>query len=192
VETSFNSDASDEYIGRSPARTRLALPASLAVAILTPFISWMTGSNVCTVREAAVSDAAAIARLVTQLGYPSSTDDMTGRLHALGARPEYVTMVAEQSGTIVGLVGAYVAHGLELNGAYGKLTGLVVDDASRGCGIGRLLIESIEQWLLERDVTVVILTSGKHRTDAHQFYRRLGYEDTGLRFIKRLSASTSS
>jgi GNAT superfamily N-acetyltransferase len=53
-------------------------------------------------------------------------------------------------------------------------------------GIGRRLMERIEAWLRDHGATRLTLTSGKQRTEAHRFYRRLGYEETGLRFVKRL------
>lgn len=142
--------------------------------------------NDLAIRPAKKTDAADLSRLVSQLGYPSTEQDMAERLRALAGQPEYVLFVAEASGRIVGLVGAFLGYALEFNGPWGRLMGLVVDEPFRGRGIGRRLMERIEAWLRDHGATRLTLTSGKQRTEAHRFYRRLGYEETGLRFVKRL------
>jgi GNAT superfamily N-acetyltransferase len=138
------------------------------------------------IREIQPTDAPDVARLVTQLGYPSSENEIAQRLTVLARLPEYVFFVAEWKGRIVGLVGAYMDYALEFSGPCGQLTGLVVDEPFRGRGIGRRLMEWIEGWLRDCGTARLTLTSGKQRIDAHTFYRRLGYDETGLRFAKRL------
>jgi GNAT superfamily N-acetyltransferase len=142
--------------------------------------------NDLAIREVKTTDAADLARLVSQLGYPSTEQDMAERLEALAGQPEYVLFVAEETGRIVGLVGAFLGYALEFSGPWGRLMGLVVDEPFRGRGIGRRLMVRIEGWLRDQGATRLTLTSGKQRTEAHRFYRHLGYEETGLRFVKRL------
>jgi GNAT superfamily N-acetyltransferase len=137
-------------------------------------------------RPAATADAGAIAALVTQLGYPTSPAEMEQRLHRLLVRPEYISVVAAFSGEIAGLAAAYVGHALEFDSPYGQLIGLVVDERWRGRGIGRLLMERMEDALRDRGATMLILTSGSRREDAHKFYEHIGYRPTGVRFAKRL------
>ena len=79
-----------------------------------------------------MSDSAAIASLVTQLGYPTAPQQMEARLRKLLSRPEYATLVAESSEEVVGMVGAYFNHGLQFDSSYGRLIGLVVDGRWRG------------------------------------------------------------
>ena len=67
-----------------------------------------------------------------------------------------------------------------------RITGLVVVARWRGRGIGRLLMNHMERWCKNRGAHSLILTSGNHRVDAHKFYAAIGYNATGLRFIKRL------
>jgi GNAT superfamily N-acetyltransferase len=101
-------------------------------------------------------------------------------------RADYVTFVAEAADVVVGLVGAYLGCALEFTEPYGRLTGLVVDEQWRGRGIGSLLLAKVEGWLSGKGASLVTLTSGKHRIESHVFYGKLGYEETGLRFAKRL------
>jgi GNAT superfamily N-acetyltransferase len=138
------------------------------------------------IREVTPADAPDLARLITQLGYPTSRDGIEKRMAVLARLPGHGIFVAERNGRIVGLVGAYLDYALEIDGAYGRLMGLVVDEAFRGRGIGARLMEWIEGWLRDRGATRLTLTSGKQRIDAHRFYRNLGYEETGLRFARPL------
>ena len=138
------------------------------------------------IREAETHDASAIASLITQLGYPVSTEEMAGRVKILFSMPQYMTFVAEAGGDVVGLVGAYMGYSLEFSGMYGRLTALVVDEKCRGQRIGKLLIDKIETWLAEQGALLVVLTSSSHRKGSHEFYRHNGYKDTGISFTKRL------
>lgn len=133
-----------------------------------------------------LADAPGIARLVTQLGYPASPQEMEARLKTLLSRRDYRLFVAETQECLVGMIGAYVACALEFTPPYGRLIGLAVEEGYRRSGIGRLLMDQIEGWLREQGAVLLLITSGKQRTQAHAFYRRLGYVETGLRFAKKL------
>ena len=138
------------------------------------------------IRTATLSDAPSVAHLVSQLGYQTTAAQMESRLQAMLARTEYVLFLAETNHTVIGLVGAYLTLGLELDGPYGRLGGLVVDEGWRGQGIGKRLLGAVEGWLKRRGASLLLITSGLHRAEAHGFYRHLGYEETGLRFAKKI------
>ncbi len=140
----------------------------------------------CSIREAETTDAASIASLVTQLGYPSTPRDMAGRLRILLSLPEYRIFVAEAGGEIVGLVGAYMGYSLEFSGMYGRLITLIVNENHRGAGIGRRLIARIEDWIKDQGGLLAVVTSSNHRADSHRFYENKGYLNTGVRFTKKL------
>jgi GNAT superfamily N-acetyltransferase len=146
----------------------------------------MPGSSDFLIRAARHADAPAVARLVTQLGYPVSSEEMGDRLKTLRSRRDYRLFVAEIAGTVVGLVGGYLAYALEFTPPYGRLIGLVVEEQWRGRGIGRRLMSRIEGWMQAQGAVQLLITSGKQRTRAHEFYKQLGYVETGLRFYKQL------
>lgn len=139
-----------------------------------------------TIRAVTDADAPSLARLITQLGYPTSEAEIRSRLAAFAGNPDYAVWVAELGGRVVGLTGVFLHYAIEFDGAYGRLLGLVVDESYRGRGIGKRLLEEVEAWLKERGVKKLTLTSGRQRKEAHVFYRRLGYAETGLRFVKDL------
>ncbi|MBN1814147.1 MAG: GNAT family N-acetyltransferase, partial [Anaerolineae bacterium] len=69
-----------------------------------------------------------------------------------------------------------------------EIEGLVVDEACRGQGIGRLLIRQIERWVREKGCDTIYVRSNIIREKAHGFYEGLGYENikTSLTFRKTL------
>ena len=138
------------------------------------------------IRAVELSDSDALSELMTQLGYPTSDKEMRRRVALIARQPDYHTFVALDGAEIVGMANVYVAHALEMEEAYGQLALLVVHDGARRRGVGKQLVEYGERWLLGRGATRVVLTSGTRRTEAHEFYRAVGYEQTGLRFAKRL------
>ncbi|HUZ00735.1 MAG TPA: GNAT family N-acetyltransferase [Thermomicrobiaceae bacterium] len=140
-----------------------------------------------TVRDAAAADAEAVAGLLEQLGYPTTARQAERRLQVLGGSADWRVLAAvDPGGVVVGLVAAEVIPLLEHDDPVCRLAALVVDDAHRGRGIGAVMVRAVEELARERGCHGVMLTTARHRAGAHAFYRRLGYVDTGLRFVKML------
>jgi GNAT superfamily N-acetyltransferase len=127
------------------------------------------------IRAAVPEDAEKIAALSTQLGYPSSADQVRNRLARIRKDVEHAVLVVELPGRpIVGWVHVCVSHLVESD-PEAELGGLVVDEAHRGSGAGRLLMESAEEWARGKGLRSVYLRSNIIRKGAHEFYKRLGY-----------------
>ena len=67
-----------------------------------------------------------------------------------------------------------------------NILGLAVRESCRGKGIGKVLMDAAENWAKEIGATGVRLNSGATRTNAHDFYRHIGYttEKQQIRFLK--------
>ena len=141
----------------------------------------------CEVRAAMEADADVLARLVTQLGYPSDASQVRARLDQLAGHPDIRALVATREGEVVGMIGIMVFPAFHRDGLHGYITALVVDAAARGSGAGATLLAAAEAWFAERGVTKVNLTSALHRQEAHDFYERRGYEFNGRRYVKSLA-----
>jgi ribosomal protein S18 acetylase RimI-like enzyme len=129
------------------------------------------------IRPASVSDAAAIARLTTELGYPTSTDDMRFRLETLLPRDSQYIAVAESATEIVGWIA--VEHRVVLeSGTRAEIVGLVVAESARRSGAGSALVGEGEEWARQRGHRVINVRSNVARREAHPFYERLGYVRT--------------
>lgn len=137
-------------------------------------------------RPAQAADAPAIARLLGQLGYPQSVEDVASRLPQVVAGGACVTL-AESGGAVVGLSVGEIGIALNRPGPVARLALLVTDESVRGQGIGRQLVAAFEAWAVAQGAGRATLTSALHREAAHGFYRACGWEATGLRFARDLS-----
>ena len=136
-----------------------------------------------------LEDAATVAALTTQLGYPSTEADIRCRVGVISQRPDARLLVARDgAGTVVGWIHVQATLSLESDHR-AEIWGLVVSESARGAGVGRRLVETAEEWALLRGITVIVLRSNQLRTDAHGFYLHLGYTLTKTQsaFRKRLA-----
>ena len=141
-----------------------------------------------TVREAQAGDETSLAELVTQLGYPASTDAIARRFERLHRDPATWLYVAVAQGRVVGLAALHVMSRLEHDEPLGRITALVVAEDARGTGVGRALVERVEDCARRQGCRQLELTSGDHRRDAHVFYERLGFSGVSRRLVKDLPA----
>lgn len=133
-------------------------------------------------RPALPEDAAALAELLGQLGYPSSEEDVRERLGRVGCSERRAVIVAELGGRVAGLSVGEIHDVLTSGEPVAKLHLLVVDEGLRGRGIGRMLLRAFEAWAREGGALRLSLTSATRRAEAHAFYRAAGWEETGKRF----------
>jgi len=139
------------------------------------------------VREAAATDAPAIAMLLGQLGYPSAADAIPARLAGLAGERRTLALVAEHEGTVVGLITAHFVAAIHADEPLALLTALVVHDGTRGHGVGRALVGRAELWARTLGALRLSVLTATHRQEAHRFYEHLGYVKTGVRFTKTLT-----
>lgn len=139
------------------------------------------------IREAGPSDAAGIAALSGQLGYPAAEDEIRGRLESILTGNDGLVLVAEIDGAAAGWMHVSGARTVE-QVACAEVRGLVVDEAMRGRGVGRALMAAAERWARDEGYALVRVRSNVIRDGAHRFYRRLGYDETKRQavFAKRV------
>lgn len=137
------------------------------------------------VRPAVPGDAAAVARLSGQLGYPVAAQALATRLQGLlASEGQAVYVAADPQGEVVGWI-----HGAEQvlveSGTRCEILGLVVDEAARRGGIGRQLVEAVERWALGRGLPEVSVRSAVSRAESHPFYEQLGYNRVKSQHVYR-------
>ena len=139
------------------------------------------------IREARTDDAAAVAALLGELGYPTSEEEAAFRLKRLHEEPHALVLVVDVDAAVAALGGIRSEFPLEQAEPWARVIALVVGEQHRGRGIGAQLVNALEAEATSRGCVAVVLTSGNHRHEAHAFYERRGYEATGKRFAKVLS-----
>jgi GNAT superfamily N-acetyltransferase len=127
-----------------------------------------------SIRRLMISDAEEAAELSSQLGYPSSPDDIRVRIEERARSTDSIALAALVNGQIVGWIDASIERHLQ-SPASAVIGGLVVREGTRGLGIGKRLCLEIEQWARDRSVPVLRVRSQIIREDAHRFYLREGY-----------------
>ena len=139
------------------------------------------------------ADAAGVAALLSELGYPTTTAQAAARLELLAAEPATKVLVAEMaSGELAGLAGVRAENLLEHDRPAARLIALVVAERFRRQGVASGLVEAAEAGARALGCTRIVLTSADRREDAHAFYLAAGYEQTGRRFAKELGADAPS
>ena len=137
------------------------------------------------IRPARLEDSERLADLCTQLGYPSTPDEVRNRLAVIDRLTDQQVLVAvEASQRVVGWIHAFVYRVLE-SAPMVEIGGLVVDQAVRGGGIGQALLGEVEAWAATQAIETVSLRSNVIRVQAHEFYRRHGYTVPKVQLVFR-------
>ena len=127
------------------------------------------------IRTIHASDAAIVAELSAELGYPASAALITERIALLRDQTTHRLLVAERvPNSVIGWVYVYGVQPFQAD-RYAEIGGLVVGTHARRTGAGRALMQSAEAWAHEQGYASMRLRSGMHRPEAHLFYEAIGY-----------------
>ncbi|EEM96522.1 GNAT family N-acetyltransferase [Bacillus thuringiensis] len=137
------------------------------------------------IREATIDDIDALCSLTKELkGSSISYEDMNNRLQFVQMSPFDFLYVYEEEEAIFGLLGFRIRENLEDVTRYGEISIISVDSNIRRKGIGQVLMDYAEQLAKKHNCIGTWLVSGIKRVEAHPFYKKLGYEVNGYRFVK--------
>ena len=98
-------------------------------------------------------------------------------LRAIQAEPNTRQLVAVEAGRVVGCFQLSFLPGLSRQGSWrAQIEAVRVARARRGGGIGAAMMRWAVEQARQRGCSLIQLTTDKRRSDAHRFYRRLGFE----------------
>lgn len=121
------------------------------------------------------------------LGFSSVTDKSVSETYEkMKGDDRYCTFVAEVNSAVVGFATTVETLAIDHPNGYMKLNGLAVLPAFQRCGIGKMLMERVEELAGERNISLIGLASGFQRTGAHKFYESLGYQKLSFWFRKEI------
>lgn len=133
-------------------------------------------SHEIRIRSARLSDAARLAELSGQLGYPTGAAEMKRRLKSITPQSQHATFVADDpEHGVVGWLHVSAIPLLEVD-LRAEINGLVVADGQRNRGAGWLLLQEAERWARKHKCKSMSVRSNVIRDRAHAFYERHGYE----------------
>ena len=139
------------------------------------------------IRKANIHASPAICHISCDgLGYDCPAELVSLRLGSLDNLREIV-FVADLGESTVGYVHAEIYNLLYAESMV-NILGIAEAAAYRKCGRGKALLIAVEEWAKSLGIYTVRLNSGAARSDAHAFYRAMGYnnEKDQIRFIKDL------
>jgi ribosomal protein S18 acetylase RimI-like enzyme len=139
-----------------------------------------------TIRPATPDDAPAAASLLTELGYTQPVEFFRERLEIFGNKPDELVLVAEQAGSVVGILAFRAFLYFHEPGKQGRIIALVVSESVRGRGIGRDMVAEAEKFAVNCGCKRMEVTTGTQREKAHRFYESMGYQETSKRYLKPL------
>ena len=121
------------------------------------------------------------------LGYSFSPEETASQLARLSQDSHHFLLGYEDAAShvLLGYVHAEVYESLYSKAGFNILALAVLPQRQR-MGIGKVLLEGLEQETKRRGYEFIRLNSADHRTGAHAFYERVGYtcDKMQKRFIK--------
>src|SRR5438874_12144151 len=96
------------------------------------------------IRHAGSGDSASIIALINQLGYEISREDLSANLHMYEKVQGFV-FVAEENGKVIGFVSGLFIPLFHKHELMFRVSALCVDENEREEGIGKRLLEKIEE-----------------------------------------------
>lgn len=98
---------------------------------------------------------------------------------------KYRILAAFLDGKMVAVSGFWIARMLYC-GRYLQASNFVVDESLRGLGIGKKLLESLEEIARSHDCQKFVLDSHTENRKSHPFYFECGFYIRGFHFMKDL------
>lgn len=143
----------------------------------------MGGSSV-QVRYGTADDATAVCDLAGQLAqsFPFSQGRFHDSYAAVLSSDDACLLVAADSGGVLGYLLGFSHRTFYANGPVVWVEEILVRPQERGRGIGRALMQALEDWATQRDCVLSALATRR----AAPFYLALGYEESATYFRKML------
>jgi len=139
-------------------------------------------------RPATVDDAAAVAPLLAELGYPAELEEVRTRLaRIVGGAATGVLLAAEVDGRPAALIGYALIEHLERPQPTCRITALVTAPDQRRRGAAAALLEAVEAVARETGCERLEVTTRPHRDDALAFYLGAGFEERPRRLVRSVA-----
>lgn len=133
------------------------------------------------IRHATIDDSPRLLPLLSELGYPTTLEDLSRRFLKFVKNPGFGVAVYEINEDITGFVAWTTADHLISDATRFSIVGLVVSTSHRGTGIGKKLMKFVEDIAQQDSPAIIDLTSGLRRAQSgtHEFYKCIGYQNEG-------------
>ena len=143
------------------------------------------------IRAARRDDFEAVTRLLEELGRPAVTPATEEDCRAVYEKqvfdPDSHHLVAEDDHGVIAFASVHFRSRLNHPSEEVWVPDLIVAEHARRRGIGRALLEEIEERARARGCYAIELESAYFRAEAHHMYRQFKMRDLGKSFTKELT-----
>jgi ribosomal protein S18 acetylase RimI-like enzyme len=103
-----------------------------------------------------------------------------GLLCLLDGGKHRCVLVAENADQVIAMATAQILISTAQGGPVGLVEDVVVQKECRGRGVGCQLMNALTEWAAERGLSRLQLLAGRGNQAALDFYRKIGWQTTGL------------
>lgn len=140
------------------------------------------------IRGATAEDRVAVQRLYEELCPGQPVRVIASRIEAVAEDPHHFLLVHEADGQVDGTVFVNFCPDLKFGTLpYAVVENLVVHQERRGNGIGRRLMQEVENLAREQRATKIMLMS--NRQESHRFFQMQGYDGGASSSFQKLLSS---
>jgi len=130
-----------------------------------------------SIQQATEDHLNGIHKLVLDWGYSAIESATLEWLEALLESPNHQVFVAIADGSVAGWAVAEKRITLG-SGVFSEMTALVVSSSYRREGIGKVLVNAVEEWSTNLGLSRLVVRSNVTRLESHEFYPAIGFERT--------------
>jgi predicted N-acetyltransferase YhbS len=127
------------------------------------------------IRKALKTDLNQIIKLTQQLGYAVDSKDFVIQFSIILEKSDHAIFVAEDDDKKVIAYIHVLPKDLLISIASVEIGELIVDEKCRREGIGKQLVQKVDEWAIENGYQNVIVGSSTKRTTSHLFYPGAGF-----------------
>lgn len=148
------------------------------------------------IRNATAHDIPVILELLYELGRPRpqndrDVDEFSNLVMKYVTEDDKKILLAKFDNKIVGMASMMLLPRMNRKNPEMYIPDLIVGKEYQNKGIGKRLVESCIDFAKKNKCYRIRLESGNQRKEAHNFYRKIGFEQSALTFIKIIKKSLS-
>ena len=137
------------------------------------------------IKKAGPEHASEALKLLEQLGYECTLEDLK-RVLAQTDRSDEI-YIAQISDKAVGLMSVIYFDYFPSQEKICRITAIVVDQNTRGAGIGSQLIDFAKELSKQQFCSKLEVTTSLARQATQQYYEKIGFTKTSYRYVQELS-----
>ncbi|SYX82992.1 GNAT family N-acetyltransferase [Paenibacillus alvei] len=132
-----------------------------------------------TIRSIKENELLALSQLYQELmGLQTNQSKLEQVYRTIQHNEQYIILGAFDEEQLVGSLMGIICHDLVGDcKPFMVIENVIVSPVVRRQGVGKKLMQEIENMARQRDCYYIIFVSGEQRKEAHQFYERLGFKD---------------